>query len=450
VLFLFSCLQLTLLIYYSTKKQPLKTNKQAHKPFITIQLPIYNERYVVERLIDAILKIDYSKDRFEIQILDDSTDETSEIIRQKIKHYLPQNFNIYHIQRANRAGFKAGALAHGLQTVKGEFVAIFDADFVPNPDFLTEILTYFSDSNIGLVQSRWGHLNLNQSLLTRLQAIGLDGHFRIEQGGRNAGKHFINFNGTAGIWRKTCIEDAGGWSADTLAEDFDLSYRAQLKGWQLVYVEDYETPAELPMSLSAMRSQQYRWMKGGAECAKKNITNVLKNSTLNPKTKLHAIFHLLNSSTFVFAFVLAISSVPVAWLGAYGYLQFLQIGWIVLILFYRKATQKRLPFTRFIYEFPLFLALISGLSFHNAVAVMEGYLGKKTPFVRTPKWGDSVVNQYIGKTFSWVYIFEFIWLLYFAGALVFDIIWQKTGFIPYHSLLVIGYSMVVFMSFRSK
>jgi cellulose synthase/poly-beta-1,6-N-acetylglucosamine synthase-like glycosyltransferase len=458
VLFLFSCMQLTLLMYYHTKKQTQATTQFAHKPLITIQLPIYNERYVVERLIDAILKIDYPKDHLEIQILDDSTDDTSDIISKKIKNYQLQNFNILHIRRTNRAGFKAGALAHGLQSAKGDYIAIFDADFVPNPDFLSETLPYFSGPNIGLVQSRWGHLNVNYSLLTRLQAIGLDGHFRIEQGGRTAGRCFINFNGTAGVWRKSCITDAGGWSADTLAEDFDLSYRAQLKGWKLVYLENYETPAELPMSLSAIRSQQYRWMKGGAECAKKNIFNVLKNSTLNIKTKIHAIFHLLNSTTFIFAFILALSSVPVAWLAVnrpdfknlFGYMQLLQIGWVVLVLFYRKATQQRLPFIEFCYQLPLFLALMGGLSFHNAVAVMQGYLGYKTPFVRTPKWGNSTVNQYISEKKSWLPFFEITWLLYFVGALVLDVFWQNIGLVFYHLLLVIGYSMVVFMGFRSK
>lgn len=231
-------------------------------PLVTVQLPIYNELYVVERLIDAVCLFEYPKNRLEIQVLDDSTDETVSIIAQKVRLYKAQGFDIQHIRRSSRDGFKAGALAYGLTAAKGEFIAIFDADFIPHPDFLTTTIPHFENATVGVVQTRWVHLNESYSLITQLQAFGLDGHFIVEQGGRNAAGHFINFNGTAGVWRKSCILDAGGWSAQTLTEDLDLSYRAQLRGWQFVYLENVETPAELPATMPALKSQQYRWMKG--------------------------------------------------------------------------------------------------------------------------------------------------------------------------------------------
>ena len=225
-------------------------------PSVTVQLPVYNELYVIERLLESVSKIDYPHDKLEIQVLDDSTDESYGIAKAKVKELSDQGIDIKHIHRTDRSGFKAGALANGLKQCKGDFIAIFDADFLPNPDFLKRLIPHFQDENLGMVQSRWGHINRNYSLLTNLQAFGLDAHFSVEQGGRNAANHFINFNGTAGIWRKETIIDAGGWSADTLTEDLDLSYRAQLKGWKFLFVEEVEAPAELPAEMNALKNQQ--------------------------------------------------------------------------------------------------------------------------------------------------------------------------------------------------
>ena len=252
-IFLFSLTELHLAWHYRKAiKNPgaralPATMLDENLPFVTVQLPIFNEVYVVERLIEAVCAFNYPRDRFEIQLLDDSTDETTAIIREKIKPYVAQGFQIYHLRRSNRKGYKAGALQAGLQTAKGEFITIFDADFVPLPDFLLKTLPQFTESKTGMVQTRWGHLNKNYSLLTKLQAFGLNAHFSVEQTGRSHAGSYINFNGTAGIWRRACIVDAGGWSADTLTEDLDLSYRAQLKGWGFKYLEDVESPAELPI-----------------------------------------------------------------------------------------------------------------------------------------------------------------------------------------------------------
>jgi cellulose synthase/poly-beta-1,6-N-acetylglucosamine synthase-like glycosyltransferase len=252
------------LIYHYLRSHR-KLNKAVYQheilPFVTVQLPVYNEMNVVERLLDAVAAIDYPADKFEIQVLDDSTDETSVLMAQKIAVLQQRNIAVTHIQRQNREGFKAGALKHGLTMAKGEYIAVFDADFLPSSDFLKQTIPFFADPCIGMVQTKWGHINKDTSLLAKLQAIALDGHFSVEQQGRNAGGFFINFNGTAGVWRKQTILDAGNWQADTLTEDLDLSYRAQMKGWQFKYLEDVVTPAELPPLVSALKSQQFRWTK---------------------------------------------------------------------------------------------------------------------------------------------------------------------------------------------
>ena len=279
----YSLIQMHLVILY-LKRGKIKKGSTIptpdYFPFVTIQLPIYNELYVVERLILQVSKIDYPKDRFEVQILDDSNDETTQIIRKVILKLKESKVKFDLVRRPNRIGFKAGALAYGMNICQGEFIAIFDADFLPKKDFLKKTIPYFIDKKVGVVQTKWTHINENYSKLTQIQAFGLDAHFTIEQGGRNYGKYFINFNGTAGVWRKTCIEDAGGWSADTLTEDLDLSYRAQLKGWYFKYLEKVESPAELPAAMNALKNQQFRWTKGAAECTRKNLIRVLKTKDL--------------------------------------------------------------------------------------------------------------------------------------------------------------------------
>lgn len=431
-------------------------------PFVTIQLPIYNERYVVERLIEAVIAFDYPKNRLEIQVLDDSTDETVELVASKVAFYQSQGFQIQHIRRPNREGFKAGALAYGLTISQGEFVAIFDADFVPTPDFLQKTLPYFAEEHIGVVQTRWGHLNEPYSLITQLQAFGLDGHFVVEQGGRNAGGHFINFNGTAGIWRKSCIADAGGWSSDTLTEDLDLSYRAQMRGWQFVYLENVESPAELPATMPALKSQQYRWMKGAAECARKNLANVFKNPTLKLSTKIHAAFHLLNSGVFIAVFLMALVSLPTLLIthrfSQYNYLlgifQVFQVSVLILAVFYWTAHHRRKILVELIWQLPLFLTIIMGLSFHNAIAVLEGYLGKKTPFVRTPKWGivkpkDGWQRKtYLVKSLNLPTLIELLLAVYFSFGIGLGIYWHSYQMLAFHTMLALGFGFIGYYSVK--
>ncbi|MDG1743094.1 MAG: glycosyltransferase family 2 protein, partial [Polaribacter sp.] len=283
-------------------------------PFVTIQLPVYNELYVMERLLKNIAKLEYPKEKLEIQVLDDSTDESLETTSKHIKIIQKKGIDIQHIRRSNRQGFKAGALKEGLKTAKGEFIAIFDADFLPKSDWLFQTIPYFKDPKIGVVQTRWSHINRNYSTLTKIQAFALDAHFTLEQVGRNSKGHFINFNGTAGVWRKECIYDAGNWEGDTLTEDLDLSYRAQLKNWKFKYLVNVETPAELPIVISAARSQQFRWNKGGAENFQKMMKRVIASNTVPFRTKIHSLLHLLNSSMFTCILVVAILSVPMLYI----------------------------------------------------------------------------------------------------------------------------------------
>ncbi|HPE82125.1 MAG TPA: glycosyltransferase family 2 protein, partial [Aequorivita sp.] len=294
LIFMYALAQLNLLFNYLTARKGHKNSptfdfsKEVEIPKVTIQLPVYNELYVMQRLLDNIAQIDYPKDKLEIQVLDDSTDESFAQTAQHIRELQKTGLDIQHITRKNREGFKAGALKEGLKIAKGEYIAIFDADFLPKKDWLKNTVPYFKDPEIGVVQTRWSHLNRDYSILTRVQAFALDAHFTLEQVGRNSKGHFINFNGTAGVWRKECILDAGNWEGDTLTEDLDLSYRAQLKMWKFKYLEEVETPAELPMVISAARSQQFRWNKGGAENFQKMAWRVFKSHDVSFKTKLHS------------------------------------------------------------------------------------------------------------------------------------------------------------------
>ena len=298
LIFMYALAQLNLLFnYLSAQKKQDQSPKFDFSnpdeiPLVTIQLPVYNELYVMNRLLENISKIEYPKDKLEIQVLDDSTDESFETTATHIKTLQQTGLDIKHVLRDDRKNFKAGALKEGLKIAKGEFIVIFDADFLPKKDWLKQTIPFFEDPNIGVVQTRWGHINRDYSVLTKIQAFALDAHFSLEQVGRNSKGHFINFNGTAGVWRKECIIDAGNWEGDTLTEDLDLSYRAQLKNWKFKYLEDVETPAELPVVISAARSQQFRWNKGGAENFRKMMWRVLKNQNISAKTKVHGLLHL--------------------------------------------------------------------------------------------------------------------------------------------------------------
>lgn len=420
---------------------------------VVVQLPIYNEKYVVERLLDAVAALQYPADKLEIQLLDDSDDETTALIQQKLSSFTKDRFKL--VRRPNRSGFKAGALAYGLQQTQAEFVAIFDADFVPSPDFLVKTIPHFQDPTVGVVQTRWTHLNENQSLLTKLQAFGLDAHFVIEQGGRNAAKHYINFNGTAGIWRKTTIEDAGGWSDDTLTEDLDLSYRAQLRGWQFIYREDVESPAELPVAIHAIKSQQYRWMKGGAECFVKNGKKLLFYPKLRISDRFHGFFHLLNSSIFVAVFALALLSIPLLFVtndstilfNFYKKTALFQVNWLILGIFYWISFRhKSRSVFQFSWRFFWYLTFMLGLSFHNSVAVIEGWLGRKTPFIRTPKFGKENLktNSYLSRKLNGMFLFELAFALLFLCMVFVDITFQNYGMLLFHFMLSLGFGSVVF------
>ncbi|UTW64716.1 glycosyltransferase family 2 protein [bacterium SCSIO 12741] len=460
--FSYSIIQLSLALKYLKKKKELPTDRaQGPLPQVTIQLPVFNEKYVVERLIKATLNMDYPKELLEVQVLDDSTDETQEITQKWVDFYQAQGFDIVRIHRTNRAGFKAGALAEGTEVAKGEFIAVFDADFLPRTDFLRATLPSFKDEQIGMVQTRWEHLNQNYNMLTRLQAFGLDAHFTVEQAGRNALGHFINFNGTAGIWRKKTISDAGGWNADTLTEDLDLSYRAQLKGWKFLYLEDHGSPAELPAAIHALKTQQYRWTKGAAECAVKNLPKVLKQKELPWATRMHATFHLLNSFVFVCILVTGVLSVPLLLIKSefaqynlvFEVAAIFSISFLFLALFYGAACRVQFDNTwkmirYFVQHFPLFLAIYMGLSLHNAVAVVEGYLGRKTPFVRTPKFnivaekGGWKGNAYLkGKAGLFTYL-ELILTFYFIAALGIGYYVKDWGLYPFHIMLAFGFGTI--------
>ncbi|MEO1628672.1 MAG: cellulose synthase family protein [Bacteroidota bacterium] len=467
------CLMQLNLLYYYKKNQWRNTDNPApadiprdQLPMVTIQLPIFNEKYVVERLIDNITSFDYPKDRLEIQVLDDSTDETVDISRKKIAEYKTKGFDISLWHRKDRSGYKAGALKEATVHAKGEFIAIFDADFLPRPDFLLNTIPHFQQAEVALVQTRWVHINENYSLITRLQAMQLNVHFTVEQQGRRAGNCLLQFNGTAGIWRRSAIDDAGGWETDTLTEDLDLSYRAQLKGWQIVYLERFPSPAELPAEMNGLKSQQFRWMKGGAENARKLMPTVWR-SHLSFWQKLHASAHLMGSSVFIFVFISGIFSVPLL----FGLHQLgIPMGWFgiflialvaIIAVHYVANVQQELEehsygklLFKFIFLFPLFLALSMGLSLHNTIAVLQGYRGKKSPFVRTPKFNiknikDSFRKQsYVHTRLSWITIFEGVLTIYFTAAFIYGMQVQANPFLLFHLMLAVGFGAIFYFSVR--
>jgi len=369
-------------------------------PRVTIQLPCFNERYVIERLIDAVCAIRYPHDRLEIQVLDDSTDDTTTIAADAVARWRAQGLDIHCVHRTNREGYKAGALEHGLLTASGEYVAVFDADFLPNPDFLERTVPFFTDPGVGMVQARWDHLNRQHSLLTELQSILLDGHFVIEHTARNRSGRFFNFNGTAGIWRKHTIADAGGWQHDTLTEDLDLSYRAQLKGWRFVYLRDVIAPAEIPVEMNAFKSQQHRWAKGSIQVARKLLPTIL-TADVPLKVKLEAFTHLTNNIAYLLMIVLAVM-MPLATVVRInrGWTESLLVDLPVFVLatfsvcFFYVLAQRETGrgFWKSLRYVPGVLSLGIGLSVNNCKAVLEALVGHQTGFTRTPKYG-AAANQ---------------------------------------------------------
>jgi cellulose synthase/poly-beta-1,6-N-acetylglucosamine synthase-like glycosyltransferase len=442
-------------------------------PFVTIQLPVFNEIYVMDRLLKNIVLLDYPKDKLEIQVLDDSTDESVDSTASLIETLKKEGFDIQHIRRTNRKGFKAGALKEGLKIAKGEYIAIFDADFLPQTDWLKRTIPFFKDEAVGVVQTRWGHLNRNYSILTKIQAFALDAHFTLEQVGRNIKGHFINFNGTAGVWRKTCIIDAGNWEGDTLTEDLDLSYRAQLKNWKFKYLEHIETPAELPVAISAARSQQFRWNKGGAENFQKMMRRVIRSKHISAKTKLHSILHLLNSTMFLNVLIVGILSIPMLYIkNEYAHLKmyFYVMSFFVvstLIFFicywfmYKKTYGSDLKsFVKYVVLFFTFFSIAMGFSLHNSIAVLEGHFGKRSDFVRTPKFNINALtdnwksNKYLKKNISVHVVFEGLLMLYFGfgmySAFIVGDQGGDFGLFPFHLMLFLGFGFVFFKSISSK
>lgn len=473
VIFIYSLSQLHLLVNYlkatkATDESEKFDFSRDQLPDVTIQLPLYNEYYVVDRLLKNIAKINYPKDKLEIQVLDDSTDHSVEKTAGIIQELQNSGLDIQHIRRANRTGFKAGALKEGLKIAKGEFVAVFDSDFVPGENWLMQTLPYFKNPKIGVVQTRWGHLNRDYSLLTRIQAFALDFHFILEQTGRNFGRNFINFNGTAGIWRKECILDAGNWSGDTLTEDLDLSYRAQMKKWEFKYLENVETPAELPVVISAARSQQFRWNKGAAENFRKNYGKLLKDPSVSWSTKFHGFFHLLNSSMFLIVLLLAVLSVPVLYIKhtnpAFSWYFNVLAGFAIstIIFFacyyvaYSKIHGKGIKsFFRFIGMFFTFFSIAMGFSVHNSLAVLEGHFGKRSEFIRTPKFNINSIkdswkgNTYLSNRFSKNVIIEGLLFLYFGFAIYSAFRLNDYGLLVFHLMLFSGFGFVFFKSLRA-
>lgn len=475
--FIYSTAQLHLVITYvkfhkksgrkRNERSPVATIKEKDSPFVTVQLPIFNELYVVKRLIDTVAQLDYPKDKFEIQVLDDSTDETLKISEKKVREWQQKGINIQLITRKERTGFKAGALQEGLKTSKGEYIAIFDADFVPEVDFLNRTIPhFFVDPRIGMVQTRWEHLNKSYSLLTKIQAFALDAHFTVEQQGRNAGGYFINFNGTAGIWRRRCIDDAGGWHTDTLTEDLDLSYRAQVRGWKFKYLEDIVSPAELPIVMGAIRSQQFRWTKGGAETAKKNIGLVWR-SKIKLGQKLHATAHLLSSMVFLCVFTCSLLSIPLLLIKNslptfsiyFQLLSFFFISFIFLGIFYycsifRRFKSRFCAFVHFIKMFPIFLTMSMGMSLHNTLAVLEGLLGFKSPFIRTPKLNLTSKKKnwkhkkYLKTSISLLTIVEAFLSLYFLSGIAIAFHFKDYFLLPFHLLLTIGFGLIFYYTMK--
>jgi cellulose synthase/poly-beta-1,6-N-acetylglucosamine synthase-like glycosyltransferase len=432
-------------------------------PRVTVQLPIYNERYVIERLVDAIAQFDYPRELLDIQVLDDSTDETQEVARNCVERYQQLGLPISYIHRDNREGFKAGALQEGLKVAHGEHIAIFDADFIPPADFLRNTVPYFADTKLAMVQTRWSYINRNYSKLTEVEAVLLDGHFVIEHSARFRTGLFFNFNGTAGIWRRAAIEDAGGWQHDTLTEDTDLSYRAQLRGWQFIYLPDIECPSELPVEMNAFKSQQARWAKGLMQTAKKIMPRVMR-SNISGQVKAEAFFHLTANVSYPLMVLLSMILLPAMIVRFYqGWFQILVIDLPLFIAstcsissFYLAAERAIFPKTwkrTFLY-LPFIMAVGIGLSVRNAVAVLEAIFGVKSDFVRTPKYrveagahgADAWATKKYRKKAGWMPYAEVLLGVYFAAAVVYAIDMENYATVPFLLLFVWGYLYTGLMS----
>ena len=425
----------------------------AELPRVTIQLPIYNEMYVADRLIDAVCEIDYPRELLEIQVLDDSTDETTEIAELAVRRHAARGFDISYLHRVDRRGYKAGALEAGLKVAKANFIAIFDADFVPSRDFLRKTLPHFTDAKVGMVQARWGHINQDYSLLTKIQSILLDAHFVLEHGGRNRAGCFFNFNGTAGVWRREAIADAGGWQHDTLTEDLDLSYRAQLRGWRFVFLPQVVSPAEVPVEMNSFKSQQHRWAKGSIQTCMKLLPRILR-SNQPIGVKAEAFFHLTANFNYLLMSLLSILMFPAM------YVRY-NMGWTEMLLidiplfaaatlsvcnFYIVSQRELYPesWKSRLKYLPFLMSIGIGLCVNNTRAVLEALFKKESEFARTPKYGiERDSDEWAGKKYHQTVgvqsIIELALGLYFTGTVFYALINQIYGTLPFLMLFQIGF-----------
>lgn len=452
-----------LMLYLKHRKnapKPLRHFEDEELPTITIQLPTFNEMYVVERLLEGVARIDYPKDKLHLQVLDDSTDETTQIARAKVDELCERGFDAEYVHRVDRTGYKAGALENGLKTAKGELVMVFDADFVPEPNIIRKMIDHFTDPKVGMVQARWGHINREYSVLTKCQSMMLDGHFVIEHIARNRSGRFFNFNGTAGIWRKQTIADAGGWQHDTVTEDMDLSFRAQIKGWRFVYVPEALAPAELPCEMNSFKTQQFRWAKGSAQTTKKLLGLVLK-ADIPWRVKMEVLFHLTNNFAYLFLVLLAMLQLPNMLIRRHmdhPELLLLDVPLFAatcgsICVFY-LVTHRALYDNLWdaIKRLPLMMALGIGLSVNNARAVLEGLFGKDLEFVRTPKHGvsgkrDDWKKKKYKASFPIHSLVELGFGLYFVVTIALAVITGSWITIPFLVLFMIGFLYVGTLSF---
>ena len=463
VLAIYGVHRYTLCYLYFKHRKNYNPNPLKHfdeLPRVTIQLPIFNEQFVIDRLVEAICGIDYPKDKLEIQVLDDSTDETTEVASGIVARYAALGHPIVYIHRTNRHGFKAGALDAGLKVANGEFIAIFDADFVPPPDWLMKVIHHFAEPDVGMVQTRWTHLNRDYSLLTRIEAILLDGHFVLEHGARVRTGDFFNFNGTAGMWRRQAITDGGGWQHDTLTEDTDLSYRSQIAGWRFKYLPDVECPSELPIEMTAFKTQQARWAKGLIQTSIKMLPKIFK-SDVPRRIKIEAVYHLTANLSYPLMIVMTALLIPAMICRFYqGWFQMLLIDFPLftassasIAVFYLASQRELYPKTwmKTVFYLPFLMALGIGLTVTNSKAVMEALLGIKSAFVRTPKYrvaqkGEKSQAAKYRKRLKLAPWIELIIGCYFLLAIIYTFSNQNYFTAPFLILFVIGYWYTGLMS----
>jgi len=447
------------LTYLSIRRKEVFSTMKMGTPSVTIQLPIYNEKYVAKRLVDAVCGLDYPKEKMRIMVLDDSDDDTVELLVDVVNGYKKQGFQIEHVRRGTRKGYKAGALKHAMQTTDTEYVAIFDADFIPPEWFLKRAIPYFSKSNIGLVQCRWGHVNENYSSITRAQALSLDFHFLIEQKAKSNSHLFMNFNGTAGIWKRRCIESAGGWHTATLVEDLDLSYRAQMKGWKCVFLPDIVVDAELPVQMNAAKRQQFRWAKGSIQCAIKLLAGIALKRKVAIEAKIQAFIQLTrhivyplmliqflalpillagNINLYVVSFIPALTIATYLAMGPGAYLMIIQ-------KMYHKSWKSKAKIL------PSLLIYNAGMSVNNTVAVFDAVLGKKNEFLRTPKYGiinkqDNWRDKAYNLPFTKTTLLEIFFGVYGLMGIMISIFSNNPIFAPIIGLQTIGFFFIAYMS----